>query len=174
MVPFEETPFYEKVACLAACIEIAHNASLLQDDIIDHADSRRSTKAAHKVFGPATSIFASDFMISRASRMLTEIFPESVHMSQLFSTVLCNLVFGELIQAKRDMGSADKISEVGEDKVRFFDSAAYFDSYIAKTYYKTASMISLGCRGMAVMMNFDDCEAHRSLFNFGAHLGIAF
>lgn len=79
--PFEESPFYEKVACLAACIEIAHNASLLQDDIIDHADSRRASKAAHKVFGPATSIFASDFMISRASRMLTEIFPESVHMS---------------------------------------------------------------------------------------------
>ena len=103
--PFEKTPFYQKVACLAACIEIAHNASLLQDDIIDHADSRRSTKAAHKVFGPATSIFASDFMISRASRMLTEVFPESVHVSQLFSTVLCNLVFGELIQAKRDMGT---------------------------------------------------------------------
>lgn len=80
-VPFEETPYYQKVACLAACIEIAHNASLLQDDIIDHADSRRSSKAAHKVFGPSTSIFASDFMISRASRMLTEIFPESVHVS---------------------------------------------------------------------------------------------
>ena len=103
--PFEETSLYEKVACLAACIEIAHNASLLQDDIIDRADSRRATQAAHKVFGPATSIFASDFMISRASRMLTEIFPESVHMSQLFSTVLCNLVFGELIQAKRDISS---------------------------------------------------------------------
>ena len=27
--PFEETSLYEKVACLAACIEIAHNASLL-------------------------------------------------------------------------------------------------------------------------------------------------
>ena len=103
MIPFEETKYYQKVACLAACIEIAHNASLLQDDIIDHADSRRSTEAAHKVFGPATSIFASNFMISRASRMLTEIFPESVHMSQLFSTAVCNLVFGELIQAKRDM-----------------------------------------------------------------------
>ena len=28
-VAFEKTQFYEKVACLAACIEIAHNASLL-------------------------------------------------------------------------------------------------------------------------------------------------
>jgi len=42
-------------------------------------------------------VFASDWMISRASRMLTEVFNESTHMSQIFSTVLYNLVFGELI-----------------------------------------------------------------------------
>lgn len=35
--------------------------------------------------------------------MLTEMFPESTHISQIYSTVLTNLVFGELIQAKRDM-----------------------------------------------------------------------
>ena len=39
---FEETKFYNQVKSLAASIEIAHNASLLQDDIIDKADSRRS------------------------------------------------------------------------------------------------------------------------------------
>lgn len=31
----------------------------------------------------------------------------------------------------------------------------YFDSYIAKTYYKTASMISLGCRGLAIIYDLD-------------------
>jgi hypothetical protein len=35
--------------------------------------------------------------------MLTEVFSESTHLSQIYSTVLTNLVFGELIQAKRDM-----------------------------------------------------------------------
>ena len=60
------------------------------------------------------------------------------------------------------------------NQVRQFDQIGYFDTYIAKTYYKTASMISLGCRGIAVLMNFEETEAHRSLFNFGAHLGIAF
>ena len=55
-----------------------------------------------------------------------------------------------------------------------FDSQGYFDSYIAKTYYKTASMISLGCRGMAVIMDLDDIDTHRHLFDFGAHLGVAF
>lgn len=76
---------------LAACIEIAHNASLLQDDIIDRADSRRSKEAAHKIYGASNTVFASDYMISRASRMLTMMF-DNTHISQLFSTVLYNLV----------------------------------------------------------------------------------
>ena len=79
-IPFEETQLYTQVKCLAAAIEIAHNASLLQDDIIDRADSRRSVEAAHKVFGSSTSVFASDFMISRASRALTEVF-DNTHIS---------------------------------------------------------------------------------------------
>jgi len=67
--------------CLSACLEIAHNASLLQDDIIDKSDTRRSKVAAHKLYGVSTSVFASDWMISRASRVLTEVFPDSTDMS---------------------------------------------------------------------------------------------
>lgn len=95
-INFEETRQYKQVATLAACIEIAHNASLLQDDIIDKADSRRSVMAAHKIFGPSTSVFASDFMISRASRMLTYNF-DNPYICQLFSTAIYNLVYGELL-----------------------------------------------------------------------------
>ena len=150
---------------LAAAIEIAHNSSLLQDDIIDKADSRRSQMAAHKVYGPSTSVFASDFMISRASRMLTHSFDNS-HISQLFSTAIYNLVYGELIQAKQD-------HYLLESEEPMIDFENYFESYIAKTYYKTASMISLGCRGLGIIFNLD-FENQRRLFNFGAHLGIAF
>lgn len=107
-IEFEETEQYDQLVSLAAAIEIAHNASLLQDDIIDRADSRRSQEAAHKVFGPSTSVFASDFMISRASRMLTYNF-KTPHVSQLFSTAIYNLVFGELIQAKRDFKTKDML-----------------------------------------------------------------
>ena len=89
---FEETKYYDQVKALAACIEIAHNASLLQDDIIDRADQRRSQLAAHKVYGADNSVFSSDYMISRASRMLTVMF-DTVHISQIFSTILYNLVF---------------------------------------------------------------------------------
>tara|TARA_B110000285_G_scaffold229852_1_gene295409 strand:- start:408 stop:1103 length:696 start_codon:yes stop_codon:yes gene_type:complete len=169
ILDFNNTTQYDKVVALAASIEIAHNSSLLQDDIIDKADSRRNQTAAHKVYGPSTSVFASDFMISRASRMLTYSF-DNCHISQLFSTAIYNLVYGELIQAGRNF-STNNLIESGE--VKLIDYQNYFESYIAKTYYKTASMISLGCRGLGIIFNLD-IENQRRLFNFGAHLGIAF
>ncbi len=54
-----------------------------------------------------------------------------------------------------------------------YDLDNYFNSFIPKTYYKTASMISLGCRGLGIIYGFD-IEAQIKLLNFGAHLGIAF
>jgi geranylgeranyl pyrophosphate synthase len=48
-----------------------------------------------------------------------------------------------LIQAKREIKGG-----VAEDTLNIEE---YFQSYIAKTYYKTASMISLGCRGLGII-----------------------
>lgn len=60
--------------------------------------------AAHKIFGPSTSVFASDFIISRASRMLTYNF-DNPYICQLFSTAIYNLVYGELLQADKEIKS---------------------------------------------------------------------
>lgn len=79
-------------------------------------------------------------------------------------------MYGELIQAKRDFKHS---SNLLEDLALPFDYESYFKSYIAKTYYKTASMISLACRGLGLIFNLD-LENQRRLFEFGAHLGIAF
>ena len=171
--PFEETAYSQKVTTLSACIEIAHNASLLQDDIIDRADSRRNQAAAHKVYGQARSIFSSNYMISRSARMITQVFNDSVHMSQLYSTIICNLIRGELIQARISKSNKQVLDGESGTAVKLYDEHSYFTNYMDKTYYKTASMISLGCRGVALMFAMDD-QGHEQLFNFGAHLGLAF
>lgn len=99
--------------------------------------------------------------------MLTHNF-DNPHVSQVFSTAVYNLVFGELLQAKREL--KDQNDKIGEFNI---DLDEYFTTYVAKTYYKTASMISLGCRGLGLIFNLD-IDNQRRLFNFGAHLGIAF
>ncbi|CAI2371439.1 unnamed protein product [Moneuplotes crassus] len=154
---FEDTDLYYTSALLSACVEICHNATLLQDDIIDQAETRRSKLAAYKVYGRSNSVFASNFLISRASQMLAKL--EKPYLSQIFSTMIYNLVFGELIQA-RNYSENDSL----EESVR---------SYISKTYYKTASLMSLACRGVGVIYNFSE-EKQRNAFDFGAHFGIAF
>lgn len=102
--------------------------------------------------------------------MLTHSF-DNVHMSQIFSMIISNLVFGELIQAKRDFKHSQSLLD--ENLHELIDFEEYFNSYISKTYYKTASMISLGCRGLGLIFGLDTANQQK-LFNFGANLGIAF
>ncbi len=47
------------------------------------------------------------------------------------------------------------------------------EEYTLKSYFKTASMIALGCRGIGILLG-KEADVQRSLFNFGANLGIAF
>ena len=88
---------------------------------------------------------------------------EKPYLSQIYAQILLNLVQGEIIQAKYRQKSAE---------VRF-SSEAFFPEYISKTYFKTASMISLGCRGVGLIYDLD-LEDQRRLFEFGAELGVSF
>ena len=139
-VKFEDTKEYHESTVLASCVEIWHNATLMQDDIIDKAETRRSKVAVYKLYSRSKSVFASNFIISRASRSLAML--DTPYLSQIFSTILYNLVHGELIQAKSS-----------EDK---FDINVSIPNYISKTYYKTASMISQACRGVAIIHGLNE------------------
>lgn len=50
----------------AAVIEICHTASLIHDDIIDEADTRRGQLSVQKKFGKEMAVYAGDFMIFAA------------------------------------------------------------------------------------------------------------
>ena len=51
---------------LAVAAELTHNATLLHDDVVDHADSRRGAPSARFLFGNAASIFAGDWLLVEA------------------------------------------------------------------------------------------------------------
>jgi octaprenyl-diphosphate synthase len=53
---------------LAVAVELVHNATLLHDDVIDLADTRRGAKAARAELGNAASIFAGDWLLIEALR----------------------------------------------------------------------------------------------------------
>ena len=50
-----------------ALVELTHLATLYHDDVMDGAETRRGTKAAHRVWGNNIAILTGDFLLARAS-----------------------------------------------------------------------------------------------------------
>ena len=58
---------------VALIIEMIHTASLIHDDVIDSADTRRGKPSVNVLWGQKKSIFAGDFVISKGSQMLARL-----------------------------------------------------------------------------------------------------
>jgi geranylgeranyl pyrophosphate synthase len=146
---------------LAEITEMIHTASLLHDDVIDAADTRRGVSSVNTVFGNKLAVLAGDFLLARASICLARL--RNVPVVELLSTVIEHLVKGEVMQMKTALRSS------GEGAA----STAAFELYLRKTYYKTGSLMANSCKAIALLGCYPDAVAEAA-YKYGMHLGIAF
>ena len=59
----------------AAAIELVHLATLVHDDVIDNAKTRRGTMALHKKFGVKSAVLCGDYLLCLALRLASELTP---------------------------------------------------------------------------------------------------
>jgi all-trans-nonaprenyl-diphosphate synthase len=154
---FDSVIHKKYVLPFAACVEVLHNASLLHDDIIDNSDKRRNFTTAHNVFGIRNTVFGANYLISKSANFITEL--EIDHLNEIYSSMVYHLTYGECKQSL----NKNTLENVDES----------FKIYMTKTYYKTASLIALGLRGIGCIYNFD-LEMQKKLFDIGLHIGIVF
>ncbi len=55
---------------VALCVELLHSASLLHDDLIDGADTRRGQETAYRRYGNSVSVMTGDFLLARVLKVL--------------------------------------------------------------------------------------------------------
>ncbi|RFU33428.1 hypothetical protein B7463_g2909, partial [Scytalidium lignicola] len=146
---------------LAEITELIHTASLLHDDVIDHAISRRGSPSANLEFGNKMAVLAGDFLLSRASVALARL--RDAEVTELLSTVIANLVEGEFMQLK-NTAQDEKNPTWTEDTISY---------YLQKTYLKTASLISKSCRA-AALLGGSDLATVDAAYSYGKNLGLAF
>jgi len=134
----------------AAIVEMIHAASLLHDDVIDDADTRRSKPSLNALYGNKTAIMLGDILYSKGFLELNNISPE---VSKIVSNAVVQLSLGEL----KDV-SLSKAFNLNRDV------------YLKMIYQKTASLMEAAA-GAAALLAGKDRVAYMT---YGRNLGIAF
>ncbi|AFL68677.1 polyprenyl synthetase family protein [Sulfurospirillum barnesii] len=135
---------------LAAIVELIHAASLLHDDVIDDALSRRGEKSINALFGNKTAIMLGDILYSKGFSELTTM-PHEV--AYTLSNAVALLSVGELLDV--ELSHAFNANE-----------ALYFDMI----YKKTASLIEASAKAAALL-----CGKKGDIYAlYGKNLGLAF
>ncbi|KAG2613688.1 solanesyl-diphosphate synthase 1, mitochondrial isoform X1 [Panicum virgatum] len=139
---------------IAEITEMIHVASLLHDDVLDDADTRRGVSSLNLVMGNKLSVLAGDFLLSRACVALAAL--GNTEVVSLMATAVEHLVTGETMQ----------ISTSREQR-------RSMEHYLQKTYYKTASLISNSCKAVAILAGHT-AEVSMLAYEYGRNLGLAF
>lgn len=139
---------------LAMVFEFLHGASLLHDDVIDHAVKRRGKPSANTVWDNTHVILAGDFLHTRAMTLAGTIGGE--HILTLVGQATAAMIEAEFLQMET-VQSRD-LSE---------------ENYFAVLRGKTAALIGSACEAGACYAN-GEASHQQALRRYGDALGLAF
>jgi geranyl diphosphate synthase len=147
---------WRRQAQLGQIVEMIHVASLIHDDVLDEAETRRGGESIHKLYSNKVAVLAGDYLLARASVLLARL--ENTAVVQIMATALESLVAGEIMQLKSPP-----------------ESLLQLESYLKKSYYKTASLICYACRSTALLGGHAyGSTVATACEEFGFHLGLAY
>jgi len=147
---------WRKQGQLGQIVEMIHVASLIHDDVLDEADTRRGGEAVHKLYSNKVAVLAGDYLLARSCVLLARL--ENTAVVQIMATALESLVAGEIMQLK---SSPEELLQM--------------ESYLRKSYYKTASLICYACRSTALLGGHTyGSTVATACEEFGFHMGLAF
>jgi octaprenyl-diphosphate synthase len=138
----------------AAVVEFIHTATLVHDDIIDEAETRRGRLAAHSRWGNDVTVLLGDYLYIRSMAMaLTQ---DTLDVVRLLCDVTLRMIEGELYQ----------LTKTG-------DASITEDEHFEIIRRKTAYLFS-GCAEIGALLGTCTPEQRAALHEYGFNLGLAF
>lgn len=141
----------DNIYYLANSVELIHNSTLVHDDILDNAETRRSKISLNYKLGNNLSVLAGDILLSIALKELAKC--QNAKIIEIFAHSLYIMCKGEINQNF----TIDKLPSMEE--------------YIRKSEYKTAELFKAPLHSLAVMYKNDKTD---EILNFAKNFGIAF
>ena len=135
---------------LAVSTELIHNSTLIHDDIIDNAQTRRGKLSLNKQLGNNLSVLAGDYLLSISMQVLAKC--KNIECIEIFSNSLKLMCEGEINQHYT----------IGE--------LPTMEDYIEKSQKKTAELFKAALISASLLSNIETKIAE----NFATNFGIAF
>ena len=139
---------------LSIVFEYLHAATLLHDDVVDHAELRRGRPSANTLWGNAAVVLVGDFLL--ATSFFLSVTSGNLKILRILSETTTSMAEGEVLQ----LINSDNL-EISEEE------------YIEVIRRKTAILISAACQIGAILGRADE-EQEEAMRSFGLNLGIAF
>jgi octaprenyl-diphosphate synthase len=122
----------QDIVDIATALELIHTATLLHDDIIDRAETRRGKESAYKKFGLKNTLVAGDFLFIKAFEFAGK-FDETV--VEWTADACALLTEGETLQGyfnrNRDVTLDDYLEIVRRKTASLFETGAKLGAYLA-------------------------------------------
>jgi octaprenyl-diphosphate synthase len=144
----------ESAIRLGAVVEMIHSATLIHDDVIDGANTRRGRPSANARWGNHMSVLAGDWLYMQSFEMALR--ERNFAILDILIDLTQNMVEGELLQLTR-LGRID-LNEVEATEL---------------AYRKTACLFS-GCSRLGAVLGQQSKAAEEALAEYGRNAGLAF
>ncbi|GGD69205.1 polyprenyl synthetase family protein [Paenibacillus nasutitermitis] len=139
---------------IAVSLELIHMSSLVHDDVIDNAETRRGQLTVKSKWDNRIAMYTGDYIFAKALITVTELKNPLIH--QILSKAMVQMCIGEMEQI-RD----------------FFNTGQSVREYLLRIRRKTALLIAVSCQLGAIASGAEWSVANK-LYRFGYNFGMAF
>ncbi len=149
-----KTSIAKEAIAAAACVELVHTATLVHDDFIDEALTRRGLASINEKYGSSAALIMGDFLYSKAVRTLCDL--GLFHAVKLLAGSTVLMSEAEMLQLEHR-----------------YDLTITEDRYVQIIFQKTASLIETSCR-IGASFNPRLRESEEVFGVFGRKTGLVF
>ncbi|MDP6667243.1 MAG: polyprenyl synthetase family protein [Dehalococcoidia bacterium] len=144
----------ERSIKMATAVELLHIATLVHDDTVDHADTRRGHQTASNLWGRNVAVLIGDFVFATSAMYVCD--TNNIRLVRRFAETITELARGELNEIYTAWRPGVTVEE-----------------YRQRIYDKTASLFCTAAEAGAVLGEGDD-ESVENLRNYGYSIGMAY
>jgi len=153
---------YKDALPIAAAYELAHSASLTQDDIIDNSATRHNLPTAHTIHGVTTAILLSDMMIFDIFQRLADYAELPVTKDQLA------MLTSAVAKAAKEAAEGEYLEMELSKKLN-----ASLDDYVRLAGLKTGALFGAAAAS-GIIVGGGKPRLIKDMYEFGRNLGIEF